>query len=287
MVTLDWELERSDGVTLVEVYVTAQRRRRVRVANRLDGPVWPPRRHGQPADGWDDGTIEGVVEPDDRLVAGYATPAAPAEPPVELVGDEPVTDDPDVGDPPACGSIEETPAGVVRSLGDPVVPRDAVPVPDDGPDPSGHTEPSDPTPASPAEEGAGRGGDTDARSEAGECHTAATRAGGTPGTPSREQSGDNDRSPERAPRSAEATGDPRPAAREDLVVPGPVRAWLADVERRVVAAERGHDVGSGSTLGTVLAGDRRSLEHVGRRVDRLAERADAVASGGERPPDDR
>ena len=89
MVTLDWETERTDGVTLVRLYVTSEYRRRVRVENRLDGPVWPPRREGQPAAGWDGDAFEGVVTPGERLVAGYATPAQPTDPPAEVVADDP------------------------------------------------------------------------------------------------------------------------------------------------------------------------------------------------------
>ena len=97
MVTLDWETDRTDGVTLVRLYVTAEDRRRVRIENRLDGPVWPPREEGQPAAGWDDDTFEGVVAPDHRLVAGYATPAQPADPPAEVVTDEPAGAETPVG----------------------------------------------------------------------------------------------------------------------------------------------------------------------------------------------
>jgi len=142
MVTLEWDLDRTDGVTLVRVYVAAQRARRVRVENRLDGPVWPPRSRGQPEAGWDDDGFEGVVAPTDRLVCGYATPAPPEEPPVELAVEEPADGRADGSSATTAGiwdttvpTVESTPADVVRTLGNPVVPRDAVPVPDSDPDP--------------------------------------------------------------------------------------------------------------------------------------------------------
>ncbi|MFB6152094.1 MAG: hypothetical protein ABEJ40_09845, partial [Haloarculaceae archaeon] len=146
MVTLDWSLDRADGVTLVRLFVTAPGARRVRVENRLDGPVWPPRSQGRPAAGWDEDRFEGVVAAGERLVVGYATPARPEEPPAEVVADRPAGPDaatgpvtPPDGDRPRpddptdpSPAVEATPDGVVRSLGDPTVPRDAVPVPDVG-----------------------------------------------------------------------------------------------------------------------------------------------------------
>jgi hypothetical protein len=138
MVTLEWDLDRTDGVTFVRAYVTAGRACRVRVENRLDGPVWPPRRRGQPAAGWDGDGFEGVAAPNARLVGGYATPAPPEEPPVELAVAEHVDEAPEqsVAVPNApdvtVPTVESTPAGVVRTLGNPLVPRDAVPVPEQG-----------------------------------------------------------------------------------------------------------------------------------------------------------
>jgi len=136
MVTLEWTLDRTEGVTFVRAYVTAGRACRVRVENCLDGAVWPPRRRGQPAAGWDGDGFEGVAAPNARLVGGYATPAPPEEPPVELAVAERVDESPEQsgGGPTApdttVPTVESTPAGVVRALGTPLVPRDAVPVPE-------------------------------------------------------------------------------------------------------------------------------------------------------------
>jgi hypothetical protein len=142
MVTVEWDIDRTDGVTLVSMYVTATRACQVRVENQLQGPVWPPRRRGQPAAGWSADGYEGIVTAGDRLVGGYATPATPDEPPVALTVAEPI-------DTAETGSVEAVvagddgiptvgtrPAGVVRALGSPLVPRDAVPIPEaDGPSP--------------------------------------------------------------------------------------------------------------------------------------------------------
>jgi hypothetical protein len=260
MVTLEYDQERTDGVTLVRVYVEASTTRRVRVENRLDGPVWPPRRHGQPAAGWDEAGFEGVVGADDRLVAGYATPAAPADPPVELVADEPADGEP-TGFETDAPDVDASAAGVVRSLGDPLVPRDAVPVPDpefptddvavdldtdpatDG-DPATHGHDD---PATNGHDALATDGDIDERDAHGEAPESATEGA-------------------RAPDTA-------------LVVPGAVRAWLSDVEARVAAVENGADPDAG--LETAVASDRRALARVARRAAALSERIERA--DGRRP----
>ena len=276
MVTLDCETERTDGVTLVRLYVTAEHRRRVRVENRLDGPVWPPRREGQPVAGWDGRTFEGVVAPGERLVAGYATPAQPADPPAEVVADDPAAPGTpagpvgveegertpadraraadggettravggsDVANVPslAGGGGDPTPADIVRSLGDPVVPREAVPVPD-----VQGTDPDESPGGSPSGD---EGDDTFA-----------------PG----------DGAASRVPDPDGAAAPPTDAA---LVVPGAVRAWLRDVDRRLGAVER-RQAAEGTdpdpTLQVAVAGDRRALARVADRVESLVGRAQAV-----------
>lgn len=89
MPTLTAETVRTGDVTLVEALVTAARPHRVRVESRLDGPLWPPRSDGRPADGWDDRGVSTTVEAG-TTAFGFATPAPPAEPAVELVAAEPV-----------------------------------------------------------------------------------------------------------------------------------------------------------------------------------------------------
>jgi hypothetical protein len=123
--------------------------RRFRIGNRLDGPVWPPRREGVPAAGWDDGGYEGVVEAEDRRALGYASPLqsgespaeaedspaeAPSEPPAELVWTERAGDS-------ESPDAEATPEEVVRSLGDPRPPADAVPTPRSGDSERATTDP--------------------------------------------------------------------------------------------------------------------------------------------------
>lgn len=112
-------------VTLVAVRLTnpASRPKRVRLANRLDGPVWPPRIGGRPAPGWDDGGYEGVLEARETRTLGYATSATPVDDreaePVEVAW---VEDAPD-------GPPEEpmAPGVIVSRLGNPRPPIDAIP----------------------------------------------------------------------------------------------------------------------------------------------------------------
>lgn len=166
MVTLDAETTREDGTTFVRVRVAgAAVPHRVRIDSCLDGPVWPPRSRGIPEPGWDDDGFGGVVPADAVLALGFASPAEPVDPPVALRESEPVTGH--AGGSTAAGGREDAPgrarllpresggatdssgatraaeadgspsataadgsptaAAVLRSLGDPVPPRDAVP----------------------------------------------------------------------------------------------------------------------------------------------------------------
>lgn len=112
---IEWTATAAGEVTLVSVVGTNEydEPARFRVVNRLHGPVWPPRRGGQPAAGWDEDGYEGVVDPGDQIVLGYATPAEPRDPPVELARVEP------------AGPTSDTPgpADVVRTFDDGRPPR--------------------------------------------------------------------------------------------------------------------------------------------------------------------
>ncbi|MBV0925573.1 hypothetical protein KTS45_15305 [Halomicroarcula limicola] len=122
MVSFDCATTRRDGVTLVTARLwEIDEPTRVRVRNRLDGPVWPPRRQGMPEAGWTDSGFEAVVGPGSHAL-GYATPAPPADPAAELRDATPAPDAVPVDD------RTETAADVVRELGDPSPPADAVPV---------------------------------------------------------------------------------------------------------------------------------------------------------------
>jgi len=115
MVSLSCETTTDGGVTLVTLQLESEQATHVRVEHRLDGPLWPPRRRGVPAAGWDDEGFEGVV--DGRVALGYATPADPddADPPARIVAERPPDDDADV-----------SPETLIREYGSGTPPRDAV-----------------------------------------------------------------------------------------------------------------------------------------------------------------
>ncbi|AFK17970.1 hypothetical protein E6P09_04250 [Haloferax mediterranei ATCC 33500] len=122
-----------DDVVLVTVRFdnAAPVDQRVRLQNRLDGPVLPPRRAGVPAPGWDDDGFEGVVPAESTVALGYACPLSPSGP--DLSGDvDPAT----VVDIDVLGRADETDeqdrstaADAIRELGASRPPADAVPAP--------------------------------------------------------------------------------------------------------------------------------------------------------------
>jgi len=131
MVSLTCETTREDGVTLVTAQVTnSGRRRRVRLEHDADGAVWPPRTEGVPAAGWEGTTFECVLAAGERRALGYATPAA-VEEPLTVAATEPVDAEPAASTIPTAGvpAVADSRAGVIRALGAPVPPRDAVPDP--------------------------------------------------------------------------------------------------------------------------------------------------------------
>lgn len=128
MIELSCVVERQGETSLVELLVVNETShpRRVRVANRLDGPVWPPRKRGAPDVGWDDGGFEGVVDPGERVGLGYACPGAPTEPPAEIVWSEREASESRDERPRTAGATSLGPADVCRLLDDPRPPRDVV-----------------------------------------------------------------------------------------------------------------------------------------------------------------
>lgn len=113
---LDWTTESVGGVTLVRVRLGNERAvdRRVRLRNRLDGPVLPPRRQREPETGWDREGLTAVVPAEGTVARGYACPAPSEEPPVEITA---------VGLPEEMARTVDGVEGVIRDLGDPRPPR--------------------------------------------------------------------------------------------------------------------------------------------------------------------
>lgn len=129
MVEVECRTQRRDGVTLVAAVVRNDTsvRRRVRVEHALDGPTWPPRRHGVPAEGWDGDTYVTTVAAGDRVAVGFASPAPPESPSVTVTEHHRI----DPEDDGMAATESETAGDVVRRLGDPSPPGDAVPAASD------------------------------------------------------------------------------------------------------------------------------------------------------------
>ena len=296
MVTLRWSAESRSGthgtVTLVELVVenpddTATR---IRIGNRLDGPVWPPRSDGVPEAGWDDGGFEGVVEGDDRISLGYASPGTRDDPPVEVVWTEraetPREDRPPSDPPRGAGldssdvvvDAEPTVHGAIRALEDPRPPSDAVPLPtDERPDGDVAT--------------AGEGVDA----------VEQTAVDGEPTATVADEDGVAHEDGEGGPETTEddpmaeddstTTDDSDTTAQYDDELPGQVVAWLDVVEGRVerrealsdarslaAAAEAvGAEGGLEATeaLLATIRDDREALRALEARAADLRERADA------------
>ena len=118
----DWTLTRLDGrddvaLVTVELHNPSPVDRRVRVTNRLSGPLLPPRRAGVPERGWDADGFTGVVPAGDHLALGYACPASDDRPPVEISDEGRATAD----------ESGTTVAAAIRGLDEARPPADALP----------------------------------------------------------------------------------------------------------------------------------------------------------------
>ncbi|MFB6127166.1 MAG: hypothetical protein ABEJ79_07740 [Halolamina sp.] len=207
-----------DGVGLVAVRLRnpVAVPRRVRVENRLDGPVCPPRRDGVPEPGWDRDGVTVRVDAGGRRALGYACPMAdesvePVEPAATVANTDRASDD-------ATGRERRRVREAVHRLGRPGPPRDAVP--------------------------AGATGAT--TTEAASTEAAPTTAGSSQDRSAR--SVEVERAPGYAPERAEdddsigaGDGDDEDDGGEtrefDPAIPTPTSEWLEGVRGRVDAAE--------------------------------------------------
>jgi len=247
MVSSDCTASHHDGVTLVTVQLRdIDVPTRVHIENRLDGPLWPPRREGIPEPGWTDAGFAGVVGPGDETL-GYATPAEPDGQPAELVDAERV---PDAG---PVGELTADAASVVRQLGDPSPPADAVP--------SGGTEPTVPPADGPPT---------------------------VPDDPALEPASGTAVGRAERPDQPDAAGDTaRDATADDTFQrPPAVGPWLDEMARRVghaealgavetlpAATEAVRDAGGLAAVRDLsAAADERKLRALSRRTRRLADR---------------
>lgn len=117
MVDLDTSVERTDGVTLVRATVTNTRgtAQLVRVESALDGPTWPPRHEGFTAPEWEGDCWAKRIRPGECHGLGFASPAEPVDPPLEVVTVERI-------DPESLRTVDE----VLAELDDPLPPRETL-----------------------------------------------------------------------------------------------------------------------------------------------------------------
>ncbi|WP_101295206.1 DUF7857 domain-containing protein [Halegenticoccus soli] len=270
---LDWTIDSSAGVSLVSVRLRNPTPvdRRVRLRNRLDGPALPPRTEGVPEAGWDADGYETVVPAGERVVAGYACRAPPADPPVEVTLDERA----DEVDPPS-----PAPADAVRRLGRASPPRDAVPASASGPATRPAIDAPDATGSAVASDATGA--------------TETTGATNVTDTDDAEETEDAADAMD-AERTTDATDGG--AATDATTVPEPVASWFDDAEARIERAERLTDasvpeatavmeaMNTESTVGGLdgidrlaagVATDADLLRSVAARATGLAERAEAA-----------
>ncbi|ELZ76019.1 hypothetical protein C455_15378 [Haloferax larsenii JCM 13917] len=128
----DVDVSVADAVALVTVRFdnTTPVDQRVRLRNRLDGPVLPPRRSGVPEDGWDETGFEGVVPADSTLAVGYACAIdASGDDGSSLTPEDVVSVDVLGRDDSEAISQQASPEDAIRELGPCRPPADVVPAP--------------------------------------------------------------------------------------------------------------------------------------------------------------
>jgi hypothetical protein len=131
MASIDWDLARVEDTSLVEVVIDTDVPARIRLESNL-APVWPPRRQGRPMAEWDGRQYETVVSPDSAHRLGYASPADPVEPPIDVLDETALEGTQHAPSAPTDSKQwhDDVDADqLVRALGDARPPRDVVPVP--------------------------------------------------------------------------------------------------------------------------------------------------------------
>lgn len=255
--TATWDVTRAAETTFVTVHVSNAhpRDRTVRVENRLDGAVRPPRRNGVEEPGWDTDGVTTAVPGDGTVSLGYACRAAPLDPPVALR-----TDTTDVTDSPVDRAL--------RSLGDHAPPRAAIPDPDaseNTPDSSGGRSDTDGRSQSPPDAPASSTRGADSVEPSPSVATAADPPADTPT--------DVDAVPPEASTDERTADGPVPLA----ATPTTVTAWFRAVDARVDTADRLAGPVEEATPIVASLGGRRGVETLATTLTRDASALRAVA----------
>lgn len=226
MFDVDWRVHETDDVALVSAVVesTAPTPRRIVVDPRIDGTVLPPRRRGLPERGWRDEAYVCTVPAEGRLALGFACRGELEDPPVAVVDEGRVSRDgehqAEAGKLPLAVRADTddlTPTAVLRDLGSPVPPRDAVPT-----DAQSRDAVSTDARARETVSKEAQSLDTVLKGVRGSGPTGDRRSGAHP------DQDEDDGSPEPAD----------PARRGTRAVPDPTTDWLEAVATRVDRAER-------------------------------------------------
>ena len=291
--TAQWETTRAARTTFVTVQVTNAhtRERTVRIENRLDGDVRPPRRRGVAERGWDTDGVTRTVPAGETVSVGYACDAPAVEPPISL---EAVSH----------GTAEASPVErALRSLDDHAPPRAALSAGSGTPKQSGSStgsetgetaansgssDPSPPDDASPgADSGAARSPTAD--SETTSTDVAAGNHRGVGDAEADDADANTARSTPTATDTAPSTPDrSQPAPSVDSTawpVPLTVDAWFRAVDARLDTADRLDGSVADATPVVAALGGRRgvaaletTLERDGRALRAVVDRAAALAA---------
>jgi len=87
MVELNANTIVEEGVTFVQATVTNTRgtTQVIRLESCLDGPTWSPNQGQRAAVEWEGDRWEAMLQPGERRGVGFASPAAPVDPPLTVV----------------------------------------------------------------------------------------------------------------------------------------------------------------------------------------------------------
>lgn len=240
MVELEWRTASRGTVSFVAATLDNRRSQtgvdahEVHADVRIDGELWPPCVDGHPAPEWDDDALQVTVPVGSTRGIGAAGRGTFGSPPIEIVHVEPAEG----------GRSTPDSVDVLRALGDPTPPREAIPIPR-----------GESTTVPATEDRPGNGEDTHGDGSGWNVHSQ-ERSAGDPSkqlTPGESENTDRERSTGELSRIAARDGK-----RNRSRAPAPVERWLGAVEQRLDRATRAE-----------RAADREHLARVRKRSEEL------------------